>query len=435
MDTLRPRVDEFRVRKVFCGLKSPVFARFFPLAAVLGSLHAAPDTNWPRFRGPNGSGQAAAVTKLPEEWTEEASAWSVPLPGEGNSSPVIWGERVFITSAVGRGERRVVICFDIHSGKQLWRKDVASVTHKRHKMNSYATSSPAADEDGLYVLWGQPDRILVVAYTHDGKESWRKDLGPYKSGHGYGVSPIVADGKLVIGNDQEGGNSIVALDTKSGRELWNLPRKALRATYSTPCIRPRDDGGNDVIVADWQQGVSAIDLVTGRQRWSSVVFDVDDKQRAIGSPIIWNDLVIATCGFVTGRKRLVALRPGVTGSSGVAKVFQLDKGVPHVPTPLAHDGRLYLWSDSGMVTCLRLPGGKVLYDRERTSARGKIFSSPVAVGGRIVNFSTTGDVVVLQAGDDFKVLQEAKLPAGATATPAIAGGRFIVRTKSKLLAW
>jgi outer membrane protein assembly factor BamB len=134
-------------------------------------------------------------------------------------------------------------------------------------------------------------------------------------------------------------------------------------------------------------------------------------------------------------KRLVALRPEGAGQQGLHKVFQLDKAVPHVPTPLAHDGRLYLWSDSGMVTCVKLPEGKVLYDRERTSSRGKIFSSPIAVGERIVNFSATGDVVVLQAGDEFKVLLEAKLPEGTTATPAVSGGRFIVRTKSKLLAW
>ncbi|MFP6874666.1 MAG: PQQ-binding-like beta-propeller repeat protein [Verrucomicrobiales bacterium] len=372
---------------------------------------------------------------MPGEWTEASSTWSAQLPGAGNSSPVIWGEKVFVTSAVDRGEQRVLMCFDIDSGRQLWRREVASVTHKRHKMNSYATSTPAVDAGGVYVLWGQPKMILAMAYTHAGKEIWRRDLGPYRSGHGYGVSPIVADGKLVIGNDQEGGNSIVALDTKSGRELWKTPRKALRATYSTPCVRPRDDGGNDLIVADWQQGVSAIDLATGRERWSSVVFDIDDKQRAIGSPIIWNDLVIATCGFVTGMKRLVALRPEGAGQQGLHKVFQLDKAVPHVPTPLAHDGRLYLWSDSGMVTCVKLPEGKVLYDRERTSSRGKIFSSPIAVGERIVNFSATGDVVVLQAGDEFKVLLEAKLPEGTTATPAVSGGRFIVRTKSKLLAW
>ena len=117
------------------------------------------------------------------------------------------------------------------------------------------------------------------------------------------------------------------------------------------------------------------------------------------------------------------------------QVFQLDKAVPHVPTPLVHDGRLYLWSDSGMVTCVKLPEGKVIYDRERVPARGKIFSSPVVVGDKILNFSSAGDVVVLQAGDKFKVLQEARLPEGTTATPAIAGGRFIVRTKSKLLAW
>ena len=105
-----------------------MFARILPLAAIFGSLHAAPDTNWPRFRGPNGSGQVAAVTKLPEEWSEEASAWSVELPGEGNSSPVAWGERAFVTSSLGRGEQRVLMCFDINTGKELWRRRAAPAT-------------------------------------------------------------------------------------------------------------------------------------------------------------------------------------------------------------------------------------------------------------------------------------------------------------------
>jgi len=417
------------------GLKLRVFQRVFPLVAILGSLHAAPDINWPRFRGPNGAGNASPGVELPAEWTEASSAWSVNLPGEGNSSPVIWEKKVFVTSAISRGEKRLLLCFDLGSGRQLWRRELESVAHKRHKMNGYATSTPAVDAHGVYVLWGQPNMILAIAYSHDGEEMWSKNLGSYKSGHGYGVSPIAVEGKLVVANDQEGGNSIIALDTKSGRELWKLSRKALRATYSTPCIRPRADGGKDLVVVDWQQGVSGIDLVTGKQRWSTVVFDTRDKQRAIGSPIFWNELVIATCGFVTGKKRLVALRPEGKAGKGVEKVFQLDKAVPHVPTPLVHDGRLYLWSDSGMVTCVRLPQGEVIYDRERISARGKTFSSPISVGKKIVNFSSSGDVVVLQAGDKFKVLQEARLPEGTTATPAVAGGRFIVRTKSKLLAW
>lgn len=408
--------------------------RLVALAVFCGSLCAAPEENWPRFRGPNGSGNGAPGMELPAEWSEASSRWSVELPGEGNSSPVIWGKKVFVTSALSRGEKRLLLCFDRDSGKQLWQKELESFAHKRHKMNSYATSTPAADAHGVYVLWGQPKMILAIAYSHEGEELWRKNLGAYKSGHGYGVSPIAVDGKLVIGNDQEGGNFIIALDTTSGRELWKSSRKAMRATYSTPCIRTRADGGKEVVVADWQQGVSGIDLATGKERWSTVVFDIKDKQRAIGSPIFWNGLVIATCGFVTGKKRLVALRPGKEGAQ-LEKVFQLDKAVPHVPTPLVHDGRLYLWSDSGLVTCVKLPQGEVMYDRERISSRGKTFSSPIAVGEKIVNFSSAGDVVVLQAGDRFKVLQEAKLPQGTTATPAVAGGRFIVRTKSKLLAW
>ena len=394
---------------------------------------AVAQADWPRFRGANGAGEAADV-KLPDDWSGESAKWSADLPGEGHSSPVVIGGRIFVTCAEGKGAERHLLCFDLKTGKEQWRKSINSESHKRHKMNSFATSTPAADSDHVYVLWGQPGSILVIAYSHGGDEVWRADLGKYKSGHGYGPSPIVADGKLIVANDQEGDNSIIALDCKSGEEVWRTPRSAMRATYSTPCVYPHDNGLVDVIVSDWQQGLTALDLATGKPRWDEVVFDVDDKQRAIGSPIVWDDLVIGSCGFVTGKKRLVALRIGAPGKKP-QKVFQLDRGVPHVPTSVAHDGRLYMWADTGMVTCVKLPEGKVLYDRERVPARGKVFSSPIAVGDKIVNFTEQGEVVVLQAGDEFKVAAEGKLPEGTLATPAMADGRLILRTKSKLFVW
>ena len=394
---------------------------------------AAGEGNWPRFRGSNAAGELRGV-ELPESWGADSTRWNAVLAGEGNSSPVIWGGKVFVTSATDRGGRRVLQCFALGDGRELWSIEDESAAHKRHKMNSFATSTPAVDAERVYVLWGAPQSIVLVAYTHAGEEVWRADLGRYKSGHGFGVSPIVVDGKVVVGNDQPGGNSIIALDAGSGKELWTIERAAQRATYSTPCVYPHDNGGIDLMVTDWNQGVSAIDLATGKERWSVVAFDVNDKQRAIGSPVLWDDLVIGTCGFVTGKKRLVALRPAAGGGEAEL-VFQLDRGVPHVPTPLAHDGRLYLWSDSAMVTCVELPTGEVIYDRERVPMRGKVFSSPVAVGDKIVNFSTEGDVVVIKAGDEFEILAEGKLPEGTCATPAAADERLVVRTKAHLLVW
>jgi len=401
---------------------------------LISATSGLADPNWPRFRGPNGGGELTAV-KVPEKWTQESAKWSVELAGEGNSSPVVWGGKVFVTSAADRGERRVLQCFDLEKGAELWQKEEASVPHKRHKMNSFASATPALDAERVYVIWGQPKAIWVIAYTHGGEEVWRKDLGAYEKGHGFGVSPIVVDGKLIVANDQKSGNSIIALDAKTGDEIWKTGRAAGRATYSTPCVYPHDNGGIDLIVSEWQQGVTALDLATGEEKWSTVTFDVNDKQRAIGSPILWDNMVIATCGFVTGNKRLVALRPPLAGKGEPEKAFQLDKAVPHVPTPLAHGGRLYLWSDSGMVTCVKLPDGEVLYDRERVPTRGKTFSSPVAVGDKIVNCSAQGDLVVIQAGDEFKIVTQAKLPEGTSATIAGAGGRLIMRTKSQLLVW
>lgn len=409
------------------------------LSAYLGLLGVAVSNDtWPRFRGSNGAGEVAGVA-LPEKWTKTSAKWAAELVGEGDSSPVIAKGRVFVTSAVERGASRTLQCFDLQSGEALWRRDFESAPHKRHKNNSFASSTPVLDDKRVYVIWGQPASILVVAHDFDGKEVWRKDLGRFKSGHGYAVSPTLADGVLIVPDDQPAGDAVVALDAKTGKELWKTERASQRASYSTPCIFPHESGVEgakaDVIVTDWQHGVSAYDLKTGKPRWSEVVFDINDKQRAIGSPVLWDDLVIATCGFVTGKKRLVALRPVVGGDGKPETVFQLDKGVPHVPTPLAHDGRLYLWGDSGMVTCVELPTGKVLYDRERVPARGKFFSSPVVIAGHIVNFSTTGEVVVLKAGDAFEVTAEAKLPEPTNATPASADGRLVLRTKGLLMAW
>jgi len=391
--------------------------------------------NWPRFRGPSGSGETPESVELPKSWKKGDAKWSADLPGEGSSSPVIWNGKVFVTSASGGGATRVLQCFDLQKGTPLWKKEIKSAKHKRHKFNSYATSTPAVDADRVYVLWGQPKSILVIAYSHDGEERWRKDLGNYKSGHGFGVSPIIAGDRLIVANDQEAGNAIVALDAKTGKIAWTSARKPKRATYATPVLFAHDNGRVDIIVSDWQQGISALDLATGKQRWSKSVFDTADKQRAVGSPIVWDDLVIASCGFAAGNRRLVALRPALGGEGAPASAFQLDDFVPHVPTPLAHDGRLYLWSEGGIVSCYELPSGEAIYERERVPAKGKFFSSPTAIGGKIVNFSNNGDIIVIAAGDEFELITEATLPEGTNATPAAADGRLVVRTKSQLLVY
>lgn len=410
-------------------MRTSIFLLFLSLICATAA------ENWPRFRGPMGAGVAPASVKLPENRSADSTKWSTELAGQGHSCPVIWGGKIFVTSAADKGAKRIIQCFDLHKGTELWQRDLDSSPHKRHKFNSFATSTPAVDAEHVYVLWGHPKKILLVAYDHAGKEKWRKDLGAYKSGHGFGVSPIVADGKVIVANDQEADNAIIALDAKTGDIAWKSKRKAARATYSTPTLYPHDNAGTDLILSDWQQGVTALDLATGKQRWSAVVFDINDKQRAIGSPIIWDELIIATCGFVTGNKRLVALRPAPGGNGKPKSVFQLDDFVAHVPTPLAHDGRLYLWSDSGIISCYELPSGEPTYERQRVPVSAKFFSSPIAVGDKIVNFSVNGDVVVLAAGDEFKILQKTELPEGTNATPAAADGRLVIRTKSHLLVY
>ncbi len=396
-----------------------------PLLLIPGTLFAQ---EWSRFRGPNGCG-IGEMENPPVKWTENDFLWRRELPGKGHSSPVVWGTKLFVTSAEGKGEKRMLHCLDAENGKIRWTVDFESDPHKRHRFNSYASSTPALDAERVYVCWTQPSSILVVALDHDGTEVWRRDLGRFKGGHGFAVSPIVHGGRLFLGNDQDGESSLLALDAANGKVLWEIDRRSRRTTYSSPCVYS-GNGKGEMIFANWVHGITAIDPATGAVNWEISPFDQDSKQRAIASPVIAGKKVIATCGFVTGKKRLVVLEPGSHGK--MKEQFRIDRSVAHVPTVLVIGARLYMWSDAGIVTCVNLDTGEEIW-RERVEG-GKYFASPVAIGDKIYNVSAKGDVVVIAASDEFRILGENDLGAESHATPAIANGTLYFRPVSEVFA-
>src|SRR5262245_31114134 len=281
--------------------------RLGPLVVGVVVCLPAAGQEWPRFRGPNGAG-AGEVKGFSPRFTEKDFAWKVKLPGVGHSSPVVWGDRLFVTCGQEDSGRRLLLCLDAGDGKQLWAREFAGDKHRKHADNSFATSTPAVDARQVYVCWGGPKEFLVAALGHDGKEAWRVDLGGFRGGHGFGPSPIVHDDLVVVPNDQDGPGSLVALDGATGKVRWQVPRKS-KATYTTPCVWRPDGGPARLVFVNYEHGVTAVDPASGKVDWELDVFDRRHIETSIGSPVMAGELVLAMSGWLGVRQEVVAVRP------------------------------------------------------------------------------------------------------------------------------
>ena len=404
----------------------------------------AGEADWPRFRGPNGAGISDATT-VPVKWTEADYNWKVALPGIGHSSPVLWGSRIFLTSADAEGAKRLILCLDAADGRVLWQREYPLKAYEQNQNNCFASSTPAADADAVYLTWTTPEEVTLLALDHAGAEKWRRSLGPFIAKHGSGTSPIVFEDLVVLANDQEdlnrmlmpgakagqkravGTSFLVAVDRKTGQTRWQTERRTGLAAYSTPCVYTPDGGQPELIFTSTAHGVTAVDPRTGNVNWE--VGDVF-KDRCVGSPVFAPGLVLAGYGYGTRGTLYVAVRPGSREKGVAAAVaYELAKPVPLVPTPIVKDGRLFFWHDDGMVACLKVSTGEGVW-RER--AGGSFYGSPVWVNGRLYCIARNGDVVVLAASDTFEALARVPLGSQCFTTPAVAGGVMYLRTVSHL---
>src|SRR5436190_12559985 len=207
--------------------RSARLGMLFPVVLlwVLGAPAIAQE--WTRFRGPDGSGVAAAGADFPAKWSDRDIRWKIDLPGVGHSSPVLWDDRIFVTCGDEQTGTGMLICLNASDGSVRWKRDYESENYRHHGENSYASSTPAVDAERVYLCLMQPRQLRVVALDHDGKDAWSADLGPFVTQHGGGHSPIVFDDLVVVANDQDGpGSSIVALDRRTGEKRWTSPRKS-----------------------------------------------------------------------------------------------------------------------------------------------------------------------------------------------------------------
>ncbi|MDY0165879.1 MAG: PQQ-binding-like beta-propeller repeat protein [Thermoguttaceae bacterium] len=392
---------------------------------------AADPNRWPRFRGPNGEGVGQAAG-IPETWTDDDYRWKVELPGIGFSSPVVWDDRVYVTSTIEDERLLVVLCLDTADGSVLWKQHFNIQSHPAYKDNRDASTSPAVDEDRIYVTWGTTLEYVVVALDRrEGREIWRRDLGPFVAEDGFGASPILAGEVVILMNDQDpdGESSVVALDRKTGETRWKVDRKSEKATFSTPTLFKPEGGRPQVIVTSCAHGITSLDPDSGAIQWElEDVFEL----RTTGSPLVVAGTIFASNGSGRGGKYLVAVRAGVPEQGIEPEVlYRVEQAAPYVITPVAHWPLVFLWTDRGIVTCLDGPSGKVHW-RERVG--GDYLGSPVWVGERLYTMSNSGEMVVLAAADEFELLARFDLGEPTHSTPAVAGGVMYLRTYSHLMA-
>jgi outer membrane protein assembly factor BamB len=397
------------------------------LTFVSATLSAAAE-NWDRFRGPNGTGVSDAAG-IPVEWTEADYLWKKTLPGVGHSSPVIWGERLFVTSGDPDTAEQIVLAFDARTGEQIWQKRFASHPYEMHADNSYATSTPAVTADELFVLWLDGDKVTLVALTHDGDEIWRQQVGTLVEDHGFGTSPVVVGDTVCVANETEDPKHsvVVGLDRASGQPRWFQQRGAGKTAFATPFVWKAPDGRELLVAASMGSGLTAYEPATGEIAWQVLENDLPD--RCVSSPIEAAGLLIVSCGSGNNGKHLIAVRPGANGEAP-QEAYRIRPGVPNIPTPVVAGDLLFLWHDRGTVSCLDAATGEPHW-RERIG--GHFHSSPVRVGDRIYGLSKDGEVVVIAADKEFKLLARNPLGETCQATPAVANGRIYYRTGRSLI--
>jgi outer membrane protein assembly factor BamB len=294
------------------------------------------------------------------------------------------------------------------------------------------------DAERVYVVWNEPEHYLLAALDHDGKTVWQRDFGPFVSQHGCGISPIVYMDKIILGNDQDdqkfvkestrsGESFIVAVDARTGKTVWQTPRHSAVVAYSTPCVYEPKHGRPALIFNSQAHGISALDPDTGKVLWE---FDQAFDKRTVSSPLIAGEIILGSCGSGGGGNFVTAVRAGDYAQGKKPELaWQMKKSAPYVTTGIVVGDLAWLWSDSGILTCLKALTGEIRY-QERVG--GDFFASPVWVDGRLFCVSTSGELVVVEASDKFNVLHHYALNELCHTTPAVAGGKLFVRTEKHL---
>lgn len=402
------------------------------LGGVLAGFALA--ETWERFRGPGGDG-VANKQNLPTEFDEKKNLlWKIALPGQGNSSPVVWNDQVFVQCASPDGSERLLLCLDAKTGKKVWEKTSPGVKSPTHSMNTLASSTPATDGKVVAISSYDGKNIRLLAYSMKGEPLWEQDLGAWKSEHGPGASPVIYKDKVFFLFDMDGKAVMHAFDKATGKPAWTQPRDAFRASYSAPQFLEKGPNGPEMIITT-TTGITSYNLDSGSRNWNYTWSwpPATKPLRTIAGSLEKDGMLFAMAGDGGGARQMVALTlPTVQGAAPVQAWDNL-KDFPYVPCALMNGGHIYFVNDKGFAGCFDAKTGKkVWYER---LAGAKFTGSPVLVDGKIYAGSEEGDMWVLAAEPKYELIARNTIGERMRATPAVADGRMLVRGERSLFCF
>jgi hypothetical protein len=380
--------------------------------------------DWPGWRGPRGDG-TSEETGIPVHWSKsENILWKVEIQGKGHSSPVISGERIFVTSCIEDEQKRMLYCLDRKTGQKKWEKTVLTAKLEgKHALNSYASSTPAADGKHVWVSFLDVDKALIACYDFEGKEIWRKEPGRFKSVHGYCSPPILFKDLVILNEDHDGDGYLVALDKETGEQRWRTDRPNKTRSYCPPLII--DAAGKKQLVMSGSKCVAAYNPDDGNLIWT-----IDGPTEQFVASLVYSDgLLFLTAGFP--EHHLMAIKPDGKGNVSETGVAWHEKtnDAAYVPSPIAYRDLFFVVNDEGWTSCYTAKGGERKW-KERLSRHHS--ASPVCAEGRLYFLGDDGRTWVLKASDRFDVIAKNDLGEECYASPAITDGRIYIRALSNL---
>jgi outer membrane protein assembly factor BamB len=398
----------------------------------LGLSAAVRAGDWPGWRGPRGDG-VSDDKDVPVMWSATDNiAWKTPIPGKGHSSPIVWGDRVFVTTCLEEDAkrpddkaRRMLLCLNRREGAVLWQKEVLSAKlEKLHHLNSRASSTPATDGKSVFVTFldaasDTDARAVVGCYDFDGHRVWQKSAGPFSSKHGFCSSPVLYQDAVIVNCDHDGDGYVVCLAKSDGAERWRIDRPNKTRSYCAPLIV--DAAGRKQLVMSGSKCVASYDPDTGKQWW---IIDGPTEQ-FVSSLVYLDDSFFLTAGFPT--YHYMGIRPD--GHVAWHHQVKNSREGAYVPSPVAHDKWFFAVSDDGVLNCFEAKTGKWLWRKQLGRHHS---ASPVLAGGRLYFTADNGDAYVVKASDQVEVLSRNPLDEACYASPAVSGGQIFIRGERHL---
>ncbi len=397
--------------------------------------------NWPNWRGPSGDG-ISLEKGIPVKWSPtENIAWRVAIPGKGHSSPVVWGNKVFLTTCLPEKEQRLLLCLDQRTGKKLWQKVVLnSPLETIHPLNSRASGTPATDGQHVFVTFMKaddrkipapnvgtqrlitPGKIIVAAYDLDGEQKWKINVGDFISAHGFNTCPVLFEDLVIINGDHDGDAYLVALERKTGRERWRIERENKTRSYATPIIR--EIGGRTQMILSGSLCVASYDPHNGKRHWI-----VDGPTEQFVASMVYNgEYVFVTAGYP--ERHILAIRPDGSGNvTGTHVAWRTNRGAAYVPSPIFAGPYLLVVADSGIASCFNAKTGKRHW-MERLP--GGHSPSTVSADGLVYFTSDRGVTTIVRPGKMFNIIARNELGEQISASPAISQGQIFLRTHQHL---